>query len=216
MTLAQFATHPPLILAGSFALIYGAIFATRDVSWPKTLIKTSAVAVLAGTGASLGAPFWVVVALGLGALGDFCLSRPGERAFLAGMAAFGLGHLAYAVWAFHPGGLQRVWWLALPVVLLALSTEVWLAPRLGALRMPVRGYVVLITLMALAVLTQSVALITAGAICFLVSDALLALDLFVLKRPWPHRPALQRLLWGAYWGGQALILAGSLGQSVTT
>lgn len=39
-----------------------------------------------------------LMALGLlfGALGDFALARRSERAFLAGMAAFAIGHLIYA------------------------------------------------------------------------------------------------------------------------
>jgi hypothetical protein len=50
---------------------------------------------LAGQGGA--AWFWLVpLGLAMGALGDLCLALKAERLFLAGVGAFGLGHLAYA------------------------------------------------------------------------------------------------------------------------
>jgi uncharacterized membrane protein YhhN len=48
-----------------------------------------------------------------------------------------------------------------------------------------------------------------GALLFLVSDLLLALDLFVLPDGRLKR-AIGRALWAAYWSGQALILWGMM------
>jgi uncharacterized membrane protein YhhN len=201
-----------LALALGLALIYGARFAVLPVSGAKSAVKVLSVALLLPFGMLLGAPTMVLMGLALGALGDFLLSRPGERAFLAGMGAFGLGHLAYAAqfWGLGGGALPLL--LALPLIALALSTELWLAPKTGALRWPVRAYVVIITAMALAALTlpQGFGVTLAGALLFVLSDALLALDLFVLPPGARARPLIQRSLWAAYWCGQALILIGLL------
>ncbi len=198
----------PGALSAFLAVLYGAVFAGRDPSWPKTLVKTGSVAALALAALPLGAPGLIVAGLALGALGDFCLSRPGTRAFLAGMGAFAAGHLAYAAEFLTPGTLPPVAAM-LALLLLALSTELWLAPRTGRLRWPVRAYVVVIVLMALAALTlpEGGRLALAGALLFLLSDLLLALDLFVVTGRGVKR-FLAPALWAAYWGGQALILAG--------
>lgn len=201
-----------LALALGFALVYGARFAVLPASGPKSAVKVLSVAALLPFGLLLGAPALVLMGLALGALGDFLLSRPGERAFLAGMGAFGLGHLAYAACFWGQGTGAPALSFAIPLIALALSTEAWLAPKTGTLRWPVRAYVVIITLMALAALTlpQGFGVTLAGALLFVLSDALLALDLFVLPPGARARPSIQRLLWAAYWSGQALILIGLL------
>jgi uncharacterized membrane protein YhhN len=160
---------------------------------------------LALGGLIAGAPAAITAGLALGALGDFALARPGQRAFLAGMAAFGLGHLAYAtaLWT----GAAGPWWAVLAVLALAASTELWLAPRLPApLKAPVRAYVGLIALMGVAALGQPGAAVRAGAALFLASDAVLAWQKFVAPRP---QPAAARAVWLLYWSGQALILWGA-------
>ncbi|WP_413870121.1 lysoplasmalogenase family protein, partial [Albidovulum sp.] len=124
------------------------------------------------------------------------------------MAAFAAGHLAYGAEFLAPG-VRPPAIPALALIALALSTEAWLAPRTGALRWPVRGYVAVITLMALAALTLPSSRWPAllGALLFLASDLLLALELFVLPGGGLKRAA-GRALWAAYWSGQALILWG--------
>lgn len=198
-----------LAAAGAaLALLYGAVFAGGPPAKAKSAVKTGSVLALALAGVAAGAPDLVVAGLALGAAGDFFLSRAGTRAFLAGMAAFAAGHLAYGAEFLAAG----VWPAAIPAFALAalgLSTEAWLAPRTGELRWPVRGYVAVITLMALAALTLPAARWPAllGALLFLLSDLLLALELFVLSGKGPKRAA-GYALWSAYWSGQALILWG--------
>lgn len=198
-----------MLVATALALAYWLGFCWRDdAGWHRSSIKTGSMLFLAIAAATLNAPVWVVLGLGLGALGDLCLSRPGQKAFLAGMAAFALGHLAYG-FGFAQLWQGAPWGPALAVLALAASTEVWLIPRTGPLRWPVRGYGLVIGLMGLAALGQPVLLLQAGAGLFLLSDVLLALALFV----WPGRrwvPLLSALLWPAYWLGQFLILQGAL------
>ena len=197
-----------LICAALLAGLYEIAFCWRGASWPKSLIKTASVAALALAAPGFAAPPLIVAGLALGAIGDFFLSRPGDRAFLAGMGAFAAGHLAYAAEFWSQGPLPPLV-PALALLALAATTEIWLAPRTGALRWPVRIYVVVITLMALAAMTlgadRQIALL--GAVLFVASDLLLSLDLFVAKSPALKR-ALSHVLWAAYWSGQALILLG--------
>ncbi len=205
--------------AGLLALWYWALFAARpggQTSWPASLVKTGATGLLA-LGVWLGgAPGWLVFGLGLGALGDFALSRPGERWFLAGMAAFAAGHLVYAGWiagrALQVGGFDisalSIGGLICLLALL-LSTEVWLAPFTGALRWPVRVYVLVIGAMAatIVVLPSNGAATTAirlGAALFVLSDVVLAIRLFRAHGPGFDRP-LGAAVWPLYWLGQAAI-----------
>lgn len=199
-------------LAALLALFYQLFGAAKDPPGPgASAAKTASVALLALIALAAGAPLPVTLGLAFGALGDFFLTRRGERAFLAGMAAFATGHLLYVLWMFTPENATRALW-ALPVAALALSAEYWLLPRTGALAWPVRAYIWIIAAMAAsaATLPGAYALAIWGAGLFLVSDLLLALRLFVVTGPGRQR-LLSRLLWPAYWCGQALILLGSLG-----
>jgi uncharacterized membrane protein YhhN len=204
--------------AAVFATIYGAGYCWREsVGWPRSLIKTGSMALLALAGLALSAPVWVVLGLAFGALGDFFLSRPGSKAFLAGMAAFAIGHLAYAL--FFVGGVGWGvfdWRIGAVLALLGLAatTELWLAPRTDALHWPVRGYVVVITLMGIAALGQNAPVLWLGAGLFILSDVLLALALFVFPTA-AWRWVMAVTLWPAYWIGQFLILQGALAVEFT-
>ncbi|MEZ5778377.1 MAG: lysoplasmalogenase [Paracoccaceae bacterium] len=200
------------LIAGAavLAVVYLAAFTARDASREKSAIKSGSVAALALAALVLDSPAAIVAGLALGAVGDFFLSRRGESAFLAGMAAFALGHLAYAGAFVQSGGWPAVV-PALALILLAASTEWWLAPHAGGLRWPVRGYVLVITLMGLAALALPERYLAAriGAGLFILSDLMLAFQIFVVKRIGAQR-ILGHLLWISYWGAQALILLGSV------
>ena len=214
------------VLALCAAVVYGLRFATREEKgWLGAAVKTASTGflalavVLAAAGG--GAWFWLVpLSLALGALGDLCLALKGERLFLAGVGAFGLGHLAYTggfllrSGALGFDGVSGAEGLALAVLLaLLVSTEVWLAPRTGGLRGPVRGYVALIGLMGVAAVLLPDApgqgVLRAGAALFILSDLMLAVEMFVARDPGLRR-GLALALWPAYWGGQALIAWGAL------
>mgnify|MGYP002373670787 CR=1 FL=1 len=96
---------------------------------------------------------------------------------------------------------------------LLVSTEVWLASRTGELRWPVRGYVVLIGLMGLAAVLLPAApgqmVLRLGAALFILSDLMLAVQLFVAKDAGVCR-RLALALWPAYWAAQALIAWGAV------
>ncbi len=122
--------------------------------------------------------------------GDLLLVGASRQAFLAGLAAFLLAHLAY-VGAFIRHGVDRGWAVAaaLPVGVIAITVWAWLAPYTAAdLALPVRIYIVVISLMViLAVATRGCGgsrLIVAGAMLFFASDLSVA-ALRLVQTTWP-------------------------------
>lgn len=214
------------VMALAAAAVYALRFAGRDEKGGAGAAVKAASTGLLALGLALAGRddagwFWLMpLGLALGALGDLCLALKGERWFLAGVGAFGLGHLAYAAgFLLRSGdlgfdGVSPGEGLALAGLLaLLLSTELWLAPRTGGLRGPVRGYVGLIGLMGAAAVLLPEApgqgVLRLGAALFILSDLMLAVEMFVARDPGLRR-GLARSLWPAYWAGQALIGWGAL------
>ena len=167
---------------GVLSVLAAVVFAVlpESLAAARSVIKTTAVGSLATLAASSGAG-WLALALVASALGDFALSRPGDRAFLAGMILFGAAHALYVglfVWA---GAEPRFAMAPLLGVAILLSIGLKLggaySARAGDLAVAVRIYVGLIVLMAVAAIFipkgPGVPLIWVGAIAFVVSDALL-------------------------------------------
>lgn len=203
----------PTLAALLCALAYLGLTA-RPASALRSAVKTAAVALLALAAAAGGAPALLVLALALCALGDFCLSRPGAPAFMAGVGAFAAGHLAYIALflsreAADPARLTGLPQLAALTGLIALGAMMarLLAPRAGALRGAVLAYIPVILGMAAAALTLPSALAVAAAAAFLLSDIVLALETFVLAPGHPLRRAAPYAIWPLYWGAQAGFLA---------
>jgi uncharacterized membrane protein YhhN len=175
-------------------------------------LKTGAVFILALM-AALKMPL-LALALGLCALGDLALSRPGERAFLAGVASFAAGHLAY-VWLFLslPGSdperlaTAPMLWAVLLLFLIAIGMARMLARHAGEMRVAVLLYVPVIVAMALAGFTLPQPLIWGAAVMFMLSDMVLAVETFVLPPAHPVRRLTAPTVWVLYWGAQALFFA---------
>lgn len=175
-------------------------------------------AALAG-GAASGPPFavWIVVGLVLGAIGDVALLGAGSRAFLIGLGAFLLGHVAYVVamaTALAPTAWPRAAGpLALIPALAAVAALGWLWPHLGKMRVPVVGYVAVIAAMVVGAMAVAHASalpagrnhLLAGALLFFVSDLAVARDKFV-------QASRTNKLWGlpTYYAGQLLIAAAAV------
>lgn len=207
-----------LAISASLALAFLLNWCWRGPSWVKSAIKTGSVAGLAGVAALLGLPGWLVLALVLGAAGDYFLSRPGERAFLAGLVSFALAHLAYVALM---AGLARLadlpWALAGGLVLFGIGMALLLWPRTGAMRAPVMIYVVIICLMGALALAQPEAHRgwTLAAGLFILSDAVLSLELFVLRDGHPARRVTPLVIWATYWLAQAGFLWTAMGAVAT-
>ena len=195
------------------ALTYGIWFCHQPTSWLRTGIKTAAIGLLSVVAGLEGGAFLLVLALALSALGDFALSQPGQRAFLVGLCSFALAHIFYILLFL---GLAEGLPTLLPVLILvayAISTEFWLAPHTGDMRGPVRVYVLLITGMGLSALALPDAMIWAlvGAGAFVVSDTVLAIQLFRLGPESRWYAPFARWLWAFYYIAQLLILRAMLG-----
>lgn len=152
----------------------------------------------------------VLVALVLSWLGDvFLLSRK-NKWFLAGLVAFLLGHVAFAV-AFGIQGVSASWAVgaAVALVLPAMVVRRWLMPYVPApMQTPVNAYITVITGMVAMAVAATIdggsPRMAIGAIMFYLSDLAVARDRYV-KRELGNR------LWGLplYYGAQ-LVLASSI------
>jgi uncharacterized membrane protein YhhN len=155
----------------------------------------------------------ILIGLVLGAIGDVALLGKSNRAFMAGLVAFLLGHLAYVIASAHTVGPHHVAALAGPYaaipVVVGLGALVWLWPKLGSMRIPVIVYVTVIVCMVIAAiaLARSGALsndarqrFAIGAVLFFISDFAVARDKFVEK-------GFTNRAWGlpAYYAGQLFI-----------
>ncbi|MBV8621076.1 MAG: sterol desaturase family protein [Curvibacter sp.] len=162
--------------------------------------------------ASPTAPPWLLLALTACLVGDVCLMFPGG--FIPGLAAFLLGHAAYLLHFRRdaPWFPSRRALLATGLAGLLMLAVLW--PHLDTvLRLAVPLYVAAISLMAGQALGRAAWLrspsalgAAAGALCFMLSDSLLAIDRFV--SPLPAAP-----LWvlSSYYLAQILIVHHSLG-----
>jgi len=179
-----------------FFLISGMYLAAswRNDPRPLRLLKPWLVPPLLAAALFAGCSEWLILTgLILGCLGDILLDMPGEKNFLAGLAAFLLGHILYALWAFARLQAGFALWSLLSLLPVAAAC-VWLLvrlwSRLGGMKLPVCGYCLVIGLMtgcALCAFFSRPALASAvfalGAMLFLVSDAALALGRFGTPRP---------------------------------
>lgn len=214
---------PTLLILPALGCALAYLGLTNRAASPfRSLIKTSAVALLAMIAALNGGPILLIAALALCALGDFALSRPGERAFLLGVAAFAAGHLAYVVLflGLPEADPARLLEGTRPLLLLALAAVGLgmgrlLAPRAGALKGPVLAYIPIILAMTVSALTLPWAgplgWVAPAALVFLVSDIILATEVFLLPPGHRARPIAAYAIWTFYWGAQAGFLAACAG-----
>ena len=142
------------------------------------LIASTSFVVLAVRSGAMESTYGRLILLGLAFswCGDMFLTGQSQLAFLAGLSAFLLGHVAY-VSAFIRHGYDRRWLLAvtIPVTALAIAVFSWLLPHTPSdLAIPVRAYVAVISLMVIfAYGTRGRGgsiLIVIGATLFFLSD----------------------------------------------
>lgn len=179
------------------ALLFAEWRGAQRVEWvAKPLASTGFIVAAISRGAMDGAYGRAILCgLAFSMLGDVLLMPQSKRAFMAGLGAFLLGHVAYAA-AFLVRGVGVSVTLA-GLALLAIPASVvgrWLWPAVPAeMRGPVLGYIVVISSMvALALGTVSKmggVTVLVGAVMFYLSDLSVARDRFVKK-------GLVNRLWG--------------------
>lgn len=195
-------------------LVSGALAILGEERGPRWLVyvwkPTTTLLILVSAALVAGAPprYQIPILAGLAAscAGDVFLMLPRDR-FLAGLVSFLGAHVAYLVaFAVVPSGWAP--WVAL-VILLGFGggmvRVLW--PGLGALRGPVVAYVSVILAMAWMAVARwqatpgpATAAAALGALLFVASDTLLALDRFRGRFP-----AARALVLTTYYAAQCLI-----------
>ena len=150
-------------------------------------------------------------------LGDLILSQTGEIFFLLGMLAFVGTHVCNSIFfiGLHKGiiGKKRVELTAI-FLLAAFSAIVFgeLRPYLGSFQWPILTYMFIISLMAISATSTlqnpmlkpvAVRCFIPGAVLFVLSDSILAMNKFL----W-HKPMLDILIMLTYGGAQYFLTLG--------
>lgn len=149
----------------------------------------------------------VLAGLLLSTLGDIWLMLPQDR-FVFGLGSFLLAHLAYLYAFTRPAPFQPTRWPYFAYAIIASGVLALLWPRLPPpLQLPVVVYVVALAAMAAQAAVVGLRPVHAGArfalaggFCFVVSDALLAIDRFHTALPYAAVAVLT-----TYWLAQFLI-----------
>ncbi len=195
-----------VLVSGALAIFS----AERRIGWLHVVAKPLATILLLTVVGWPATPFarWVDAGIALSLAGDVALIWPGQTAFLVGLAAFLLAHLAY-VMAFVGVAAWSPHVLVVAVVAIAVTAAVLRAIWAGAAGMhaPTVAYGLVISAMVIAA-SATVGnggggsfpvgpLAAGGAVLFYASDANLALNRF--RRPIPH---IAFWTLGVYWIGQ--------------
>jgi uncharacterized membrane protein YhhN len=208
-------SNATMILSAGTAIIY-----TLIVNTPPTLarsaVKTLATALLAVLAFVENGPPLLFAALAMSAIGDAFLSREGDSAFLAGLAAFLAAHLIYIGLFSTTGGgsdiiTAEIWRAAIAVVMpacaIAMIGLLWRRVK-PAMRPPIVIYSMAIVVMGLAALTTHSVFVIAGGLLFIASDCLLAAERFLVSAISPHRASIRVAVWVLYYAAQTLITLG--------
>ncbi|WP_458085452.1 lysoplasmalogenase [Streptomyces malaysiensis] len=202
-------------LAALFALLTAVQLTALlgDATTVVHLTKPALMPVLAGWALVRGGPWPLPAALLCGCGGDVLLQIGGETAFLAGMGCFAAGHLCYLALFARAGRCRAAArmeprtaaWVAAGYGVAWLGTVALLWPGLAAhLRLPVAGYSLLLTAMALAALGAGPWTGLGGAL-FMLSDTLIAAGL----ADWPRPPVPQFWIMATYVAAQWLLMTGA-------
>lgn len=199
------------------AIAYGGFYLNRPPSWPRALVKTAFLGFGSGALIVAGAPVPLVFAIIASAFGDFFLAFDKKLLLPFGILSFLIAQLTYVViflgiWFFSGDNsplLPRYIGMAL-VVASALGFLIWMAPKLGWMALAVVPYAIAITGMGAAAMWLPWAGWPAiiGAVSFLVSDFVLAAELFRLPADSPARPWTAPVVWWTYAAAQVLIIWG--------
>ena len=170
---------------------------------PWGLVWKASGIVLLGVYALSQRAWLAALALFLCAAGDVLL----ELFFVAGMAAFALGHIAYIFcfleWGRVLGPNKRDRPVAGLVVVVSLAMLGWMVPGMGDLLIPALIYQAIITVMvATAMVVKAPMLARLGAVVFMLSDTLIAIGKFTNTGVPPGS------VWITYAGAQIMIAWG--------
>lgn len=133
---------------------------------------------------------WIVLALVFSWVGDVLLmfESTNSNFFIFGLAAFLIAHIYYILFyenVIRKEGLSKNYWWFLPVIIYYIALIYLLSPKLGDMKLPVRIYGIVISYMLIKALQTggiknfgAATLMIAGAVLFITSDSILAIDKF--------------------------------------
>jgi uncharacterized membrane protein YhhN len=198
----------PVVGLSAALAIFGEERGPRALVYVFKPLTTLLILLLAAAAGGADPRYRALVVAGLAAslAGDVFLMLPRDR-FTAGLASFLAAHLAYAAaFATRPSGLvDGVLLVGLLAVAAGIVRALWTG--LGRSRVPVLVYVAAIMAMAWLACVRwragaapGAALAAAGAVSFVLSDALLAVDRFRRRFRYSRAWVL-----ASYYAAQALI-----------
>ncbi|MFD5185155.1 lysoplasmalogenase [Streptomyces sp. NPDC058372] len=202
------------VLLAAFGLVVAVDLGSLLAGYPEIhlAVKPLLLSVLAAHVAVRGGPPLLIAAAVFGWGGDTLLRFEDDTAFLLGMGSFAVGHLCYlALFARYGSTPRRVIPLGAAYAAALVLLVVLLWPDLPAgLRLPVAAYSLLLTAMAFRSLRLGAAT-AAGGLLFLLSDALIAMDIAAWNTPVPH----DFWVMSTYLAAQYLLVRGVLGAAGT-
>ena len=201
------------LLISLVAAVLYLLMLRQGTSWWLSVAKTLSTSLLAIIAWHMGGPALLIAGLALSALGDLFLSRDGEKAFISGLVSFLIAHVAYIV-LFASVGQSPAVLLSMPLVLPALGLiavslallRIILRHVSDELRLPVMVYCTALVLMGLTAFATERALIIAGAVMFVASDATLAWEKFVEPAVSARKPPMRFAVWVLYYAAQVTFL----------
>jgi uncharacterized membrane protein YhhN len=199
-----------LLFSMASAFLY-LLMIQRAPSMKRTLAKAAATGLLAALAYREGGPDLLVAALMFSAAGDAALAQDGDRAFVTGLGAFLLAHIAYAAlfWTGTGGFTTLDMAAAGAIILFGLGFGVVLVRRAGKLALPVAVYV--LAIMAMGVTAAGVGgVVLAGAVLFIASDALIGTQRFLLAPGHTAQRGISVAIWVLYWLAQCILTLGVL------
>lgn len=180
------------LIVGSFETLQSYRYFTK----PTILISLIVFFAVQGSSLSTKVKFLTIAGLFFSLVGDVALlfDSKAELFFLIGLLGFLIAHFAYIfLFQIHKNKEIKVGLFSLVIILVAGSIFVYLLPNLDGLVVPVIIYIAAISTMVVmaysrkgSVNSASYKLVLVGAILFLISDALLAINKFSQPIPLSH------------------------------
>jgi uncharacterized membrane protein YhhN len=207
-----------ILLADVVCLVLGAL---KGHFWLKVLLMPILVVALIDGKKTTGQRNWQIILAGLllAWAGDVLLLFASDTAlfFTLGLACFLITHVCYIRYFYKYTKGNRLWLARHPIVsvvlvLYAVVLYSLLLPHLGPLKIPVAVYTLVISLMALQAFAGKPFLpsgaygwFLCGALLFVASDTILAIDKFKWPMPWAGAA-----LMATYGAAQACFVLGAL------
>lgn len=202
-----------LALSAAFlSAVYFLFYCYQPSSPAKVIIKSASTALLSLAAFILGVPL-LGLALAASSLGDAFLAFDSEKTFMAGVGSFAAAHILYIIlFLQHPlSDLNQLTqgfslYAAITILCLIAVMAIILWPRTKELRIPVMIYIPIIAAMGISALTINNNIIITAAALFMLSDTILALEIFVVDDRSRIRKLMPFAVWLTYWPAQLLFL----------